>query len=51
MMDGVVLLLQLTTERIAKIFLKEMKKLSQPQVNNLLALELISWKICTCIMH
>ena len=44
MMDGVVRLLQLTTEHIARIFLKEMKKLSQPQVNNLLALELISWK-------
>ena len=43
-MDGVVRLLQLTTDHIARIFLKEMKKLSQPQVNNLLALELISWK-------
>ena len=44
MMDGVVRLLQLITEHIVRIFLKEMKKLSQPQVNNLLALELISWK-------
>ena len=42
MMDGVVRLLQLITEPIARIFLKEMKKLSQPQVNNLLVLELIS---------
>ena len=44
MMDGVVRLLQLITEHIARIFLKEMKKLSQPQVNNLLALKLISRK-------
>ena len=44
MMDGVVRLLQLTTDHIARIFLKEMKKLSQPQVNNLLALKLISRK-------
>ena len=36
---------QLTTEGIAKIFLTEMKKLSQPQVSNLLALQLICWKI------
>ena len=38
---------QLTTEGIATIFLTEMKKLSQPQVSNLLALQLISWKIIT----
>ena len=45
MMDGMVPLSQLTTESIATIFLTEMKKLSQPQVSNLLALQLICWKI------
>ena len=38
MMDGMVRTLQSTTGDIARIFMEELKKLSQPQVENLLVL-------------
>ena len=44
MMDGMVRSLQSTTGDVARIFLKEMKQLSQPQVSSFLALYLCLWE-------